>query len=380
MTEAELRAEIKAGTGPGGVCGGYLLYGEEEYLKRFYKNEIRRAALSNCPPGLTEFNHILLSPEEGDFSSLQQALMQMPMMSDRLLIEVTPSVSGAWKEKDRRALLEALSALDHTPDTVLVLVAAAGAIDPGTPRRPSAFFRQLTEHLKAVEFPLQTGVRLRRWVERHFAEEHLTIPDDVITALLARCAPDMTTLASEIGKLCAYETARHSDSVSMEDMLLVTSPGMRETAFALANAVLAGDRTAALAALDLHRKRREEPIMLLASLSRILSDLLTVAAMMQEKYEKPEIAKMLKMHEFKAAMYMRAAADFGYDRVEAALRECIDADRLSKSAQMGYIPLERFICTTTLCAGIAGDTADAADIAGTGIPAAVTTGTTAANG
>lgn len=351
MTEAELRAEIKAGLGTGGLCGGYLLYGDEEYLKRFYLREIRRTVLAACPPGLEDFNRIALSPEEGDFSSLSQALMHMPMMAEKLLIEVAPSISGAWKEKDRRTLLESLAGLHDAPDTILVLVAPQGAIDAGTPRRPSAFFRQISEILKPVEFPYQTGVRLRRWVERHFSEEKLTIPEEVCTAMLARCAQDMTTLASEIDKLTAYEKANGSDSVSMEDMLRVTSPGMRDNAFALANAVLAGDRQAALAALDAHRKRREEPILLLGSLLRILSDLLTVASMMQEGIEKPEIARILKMHEYKLSMYMRAAADFGFTRIEAALNRCCEADQLSKSAQMGYIPLERFICTTSLSDG-----------------------------
>ena len=41
MTETELRAEIKRGP-----AGGYLLWGDEDYLKQFYLSALRNAALS----------------------------------------------------------------------------------------------------------------------------------------------------------------------------------------------------------------------------------------------------------------------------------------------------------------------------------------------
>ena len=82
----------------------------------------------------------------------------------------------------------------------------------------------------------------------------------------------MTGLAGEMEKLIAYELAHGRTSVPPQDVPLVTSPGVREDAFALANAVLSGDRTAALAALDVCRKRKAEPIAVLASLARVMCD------------------------------------------------------------------------------------------------------------
>lgn len=340
MTESELRTLLKSTP-----RGRFLFYGEEDYLKRYYLAQLRAAVMAECPPGLEPLNRITVTLEDGDYSAIEAAVMAPPMMAPAKIVEVTPPSLDAIREKDRKAFLAALNSAADAEDTVLVVLAPRGTLDTGTPKRPTAYFKNLTAVLTPVEFPLQTGVRLRRWVERHFAEAGLTVPEETVTALLTRCPADMTGLAGEMEKLIAYELAHGRTVVPPEDVPYVTSPGIREDAFALANAVLAGDRTAALAALDVYRKRKEEPIAVLASLSRVVCDLLTVAAMAEEGMEKADIARAMKMHEYKAALYLRSAAGFGRDRLYAALKRCRAADRLMKSASMDYVPLERFVCT-----------------------------------
>lgn len=340
MTETELRSLIKSGP-----RGGFLFWGDEDYLKRYYLSQIREAVLAQCPPGLEQLNRMTLTLEDGDFSALASAILTPPMMAPLKIVEVTPPSLDAIREKDRKNFLAALGELAGAQDTVLVVSAPRGTLDAGTPKRPTAYFKNLSAVLTPVEFPLQTGVRLRRWVERHFADAGLTAPEQTVSVLLARCPADMTGLASEIDKLICYELSHERTVVPPEDVILVTSPEIREDAFALANAVLAGDRTAALRALDVYRKRREEPIAVMASLSRVMCDLLTVASMMEGGLEKADVARTLKMHEYKATLYMKSAASFGIPRLTAAVRRCREADRLMKSASMDYVPLERFVCT-----------------------------------
>ncbi len=346
MTETELRAAIK-----NGPSGGYLLWGDEDYLKKFYLGKLRDAALQDCPPGLEDFNCLSLTLEDGDFTKLASAVASPPMMAPKKFVEITPPSANAWKDKERKALAEILEDFAEMPDTVLVMLCPRDTLDPGTSKKPSALFKLLTKYLQPVEFALQSGEKLRRWAIRHFEEEGLTLDENASLLLLNRCAPDMTTLSKEIDKVICYVKSKGGTAVTAEDVSFVTSPGIREDAFALANAVLAGDRTAALAALDVYKKRKEEPIAVLSALSRVMSDLLTVSALVENGAEKAEIAKTLHMHEYKAGIYLRAAAGFGTPRLAAALQRCIEADRLCKSASLGYIPLERFVCTIPLGAG-----------------------------
>lgn len=341
MTESELRDLLKQD-----ITGGFLFYGDEDYLKQHYKKELRAASLADCPPDLIDLNRIALTLEDGDFSELTTALATLPMMSQKKIVEVTPPNMGGWWEKERKAFLDAIDGIADSPDTVLLVIAPRGTLDPGTAKKPTAFFRALSAHLTPVEFPYQTGVRLRRWVERHFARAEIAVSEDAMATLLSRCPQDMTGLSGEIEKLIAYCLANHIPAVTPEIVTRVTSPALREDAFALANAVLAGDRTAALAALDVYRKRKDEPIAVLATLSRVMSDLLTVSVMVEGGADKGEIARALKMHEYKASLYMKSAQGFGTARLAASLNRCREADRQMKSSAVaGFIPIERLICT-----------------------------------
>jgi len=340
MTETEFRTALKQG-----VTGGFLFWGEEDYLKRHYLTQLRRTVLSDCPPGLEDFNCIRLTLEDGNMEDFSAALATPPMMSPVKFVEVTPPSMNAWREKERKAFLSILEQLPQLPDTVVAILAPRGTLDVGTPKKPTAFFKALSALVTPVEFPLQSGARLRRWVQRHFDDAALSITEENIGVLLARCAPDMTALSAEIDKVICYAKANGLSEVDGDVIASVTSPGLREDAFALANAVLAGDRTDALAALDVYRKRREEPIVVLGALSRVVSDLLTVAVMAEEGMEKSDVARAMKMHEYKAQLYLRAAENFGVPRLRAALTRCCETDLLMKSASMDYIPLERFICT-----------------------------------
>ena len=341
MTESEFRDLLKQN-----ISGGFLFYGEEDYLKNHYRRELIKSALADCPPDLQDFNHIRLTLEDGDFSALTTAISTLPMLSEKKVVEVSPPNMGSWRESEKKAMLEALTLLSDCPDTVLVLIAAQGTLDPGTPKKPASFFRALTKILTPVEFPYQTGARLRRWVERHFAGAQIALTDSALSTLLARCPQDMTGLSGEIEKLIAYCLGNGITTVTPEIVTHVTAPALREDAFALANAVLAGDRTAALSALDVCRKQKEAPQIVLGSLSRVMSDLLTVSVMLDGGADKTEIARSLKMHEYKASLYIKSAKGFGTPRLAASLNRCRDADRLMKSSYVAdYIFLERLICT-----------------------------------
>ena len=97
MTESELRDLLKQD-----ITGGFLFYGDEDYLKQHYKKELRAAALADCPPDLIDLNRIALTLEDGDFSELTTALATLPMMSQKKIVEVTPpNMGGGGKRSER---------------------------------------------------------------------------------------------------------------------------------------------------------------------------------------------------------------------------------------------------------------------------------------
>ena len=112
MTENEFRQELKK------LDGGYLFYGNEDYLKYSYSKEIKKLVLDGT---FDEFNHIVLYGEDFSPSSLMDAIATMPMMSDKKLVEVRGVDFKSLKKDEWDDLADALSHLKEYDHTVLIV-------------------------------------------------------------------------------------------------------------------------------------------------------------------------------------------------------------------------------------------------------------------
>ena len=118
-----------------------------------------------------------------------------------------------------------------------------------------------------------------------------------------------------------------------------------EDAFALANAVLQGDRRRALSVLHIHKMKRESAVGVLASVTKCICDMMAVAYLVRDGADKGTVASKMKMHEYRAGLYMSAVAGSPPERLLAAANRCRDADIMLKSSSLDYVALERLICT-----------------------------------
>ena len=57
-----------------------------------------------------------------------------------------------------------------------------------------------------------------------------------------------------------------------------------------------------------------------------------------------EFAKIMKMHSYKAGLYLNAARTRPADYFDRAAARCAEADRKIKSTPLGYAVIERLIC------------------------------------
>lgn len=323
-------------------AGGYLFYGDEDYLKSHTAAQIRRLLFPD--EGFADFNRRTFTGETYTAADLAEAILSPAMMVEKKLIEVTLPDGDRMKEKERTALAEALAYLSQTDDTVLLLTFPADTFDPGTAKKPSALFKALTKILTPVEFPLQTDARLLRWMQRHLADYGVQISPAVGQQILDTCGRSMMRLSGELAKAGAYAAAHEMPELTMEAALQVVTPTEEDDAFRLANCLLEGNRTTAYRSLSVKIRRREDPILLLAQVTRVFMDLAAAAVFREEGRDKKEYAQSMKMHEYKAGLYWKAASAAPAEYFESALERCLDTDRAMKSsAASGYELLERLV-------------------------------------
>ena len=193
-------------------------------------------------------------------------------------------------------------------------------------------------------FGAKGGAQLRKWIERHFLAAGLGAEYTAAETLISISGQDMFTLSGECEKLIAYAKAHGESTVTSDMGRNVASPTLVEEAFELSNAIISGDKAKALHALYGAKMRREEPIMIMGMISRTIADMLAAAIYAASGLSVAEVAKKLKIHEYKATLYLRAAGG-DVDRLEATLRRCLEADRLLKSTMRDFTPIERLICS-----------------------------------
>lgn len=322
------------------LSGGFLFCGEEEFIKSRYAETLAAAVV-----GEDTFSRTVIDGAETTPGEVEAALCTASMFGGRRFVHIRRAAVGAWKDAVLAEYLDIFARAKDDGDLCFVVSVAWGEADMGNleKNRPSALYKKLTEHLVPVYFGKKGGAQLRKWIERHFLTEGLSVEYGAADTLVEICGQDMFTLSAECAKLVAYAKANGAVTVTSDTVRAVAAAVLTEEAFELSNAILAGDKARALHALYGAKSRREEPIAVMATVSRTIADMLATAVYSRAGLSVGEVAKRLKIHEYKVTLYLRAAPS-DLTKLEETLRRCLEADRQLKSSTLGYAAIERLIC------------------------------------
>lgn len=329
-----------------GLSGGYLFYGDEDYLKGFALRAAREEFCSD--PTFALFNHVEIDALDYSPDALLDAMMPLPMMADKKLITVTGLNLSRFRAEETEALLDTLAALKEYDYNVLILSIPAGQLDEGTPKKPSALLTKLGESLTLVHFSPVVGARLAAWVGKHFAHHGITASPEVCNFLIEYSGSSMHILAAETEKLAYYALSQGRQTVTKADVEAVSVPELDADTYALTNAVLDGNYEKAFRALEVMRFRRIEPVIVLSQVSRTLCELCWVKALQKEGLGVAEIVSTLRSQripEFKVRLYLSSAASKSEKKLRRAMELCMEADRMLKLSPQGYQAIERLIGT-----------------------------------
>lgn len=327
-----------------GLTGGYLFFGDEDYLKVYYLNSARNAV---CPDkSFAFFNDMRIDALDYTASALLEALIPVPMMSDKKIVTVSGLAISNMRPSEIDDLCDVLAALPEYDYNVLIISVPAGLIDEGyLPKRPSAVLTKLGKYLKPVRFEATTPARLCNWAIKHFEHNGVSASSEVCDFLINYCGTSMFILSSEIDKLSFYALSQNRTEIRKDDILFVSVPSVDTDAYAFTNAILDGKYDEALNVLSVMKYRRVEPVFLLSEISRVICDLISVRALSDSGKSSAEIAGILKMNEYKAKIYTASASGKPMEKLRRAVELCSEADASLKMSPQGYTALEKLICS-----------------------------------
>ncbi len=327
-----------------GLSGGYLFFGEEDYLKSFSLRAAREAVCTE--ETFAVFNDVRIDPMDYSPTALSNALMPPPMMCEQKIVTINGLAISEMKPSELEELYDALSALEEYDYNVLIISVPAGLIDEGRlPKAPSPVLTELSKYLTPVQFDPIPASRLVSWVGKHFEHHGVTASPEVCSTLVERCGRSMFILSSETEKLSFYVKKHGRDKVTPDDVEAVSTSVISSDAYALTNAILDGKYDEAMEALRVMKFRRIDPIIILGEVARTVYELLHIKLLQAEGIPVSEITRVLNMkNEYKVKLYAAAAATKSEERLKRALLLCSEADLSLKLSPQGYIAIEKLIC------------------------------------
>ena len=230
----------------------YILSGEEDYLRRYYLDEMKKQLLDE----LTEsFNFHRLTNETFSLQALSDALQALPMMAERSMVLLEDV--NLFECDDTETLTALLN--DVPPECCLVV--HVGEFKPD--KRKKKLWEAIEKNAVLADFAYQSETDLRPWIARHFRSAGKQIAPELCTYLLQQCGLSMTRLHGEILKICAYSGA---DTIVRSDIDAVVEPTLEAVVFQITDALGQRDFGRALERLNVLLKLQTEPIPIVAAI------------------------------------------------------------------------------------------------------------------
>lgn len=294
----------------------YLLYGEEAYLKRQYKDKLRDALL---PEGDT-MNYSCFRGKEAAAGMLIDLSETLPFFADRRVIVVEDS--GLFKHGGE-ALAEYLAA----PSPTTVFVFAESEVD-----KRSRLYKAVQKNGRAVEFVVQEEGTLKRWILGLLKKEEKQITEQALHLFLEKTGSDMENIRKELEKLLCYTLQK--DCILPEDVEAICTQRISNKIFDMINAIADKRQKQALHLYYDLLALKEPPMRILFLIARQFNLLLQVKELKRKGYDNKTISTKTGLHSFVVGKYAAQAGKFRTADLKRAVTACVEAEEAVKTGRM----------------------------------------------
>lgn len=304
----------------------YLLYGEEGYLKKQYKERFVKAMVAE---GDT-MNYAYYEGRNTDVKQVIDLAETMPFFAERRLIVFENT--GFFKN----AGAELADYIKEMPETTYFIF-VENEVD-----KRSKLYKAVKAKGHIVELSAQDESTLKRWIQGIIRGEKKQMADSVILYFLGKVGTDMESIRKELEKLVCYALDR--ETITKEDVDAVCVTQISNHIFDMVNAVADKDQRRAL---DLYYDLlalKEPPMRILFLMIRQYRILFQVKALLQQGYGKKEIASKAGLHPFAAGKYMKQAKRFRIQELRAVMEDGADIEQRVKTGLLtDNLAVELFI-------------------------------------
>lgn len=293
----------------------YLLYGDEDYLKKQYRDKLKQALVGDDTMNFSYY--------EGDGVDIKQVISMcetLPFFSDRRVVILENS--GAVKSANE----ELSDYIKELPD-YLVLILVEKEID-----KRNKVYKAIDKVGYVCELKPQTTATLKKWIVGILGKEGLKISVDGCELLLSKTGADMNLIRQEIDKLISY--CEGKEGVTAQDVEAVCSTQTTSHIFDMIEAMANHNQTKALELYYELLTLKEPPMRILYLIVRQFNGILQAKELSSMGLPSKDVASKMGVAPFIAAKYLSQSKYFTITKLKEALNECVDVEESVKQGRL----------------------------------------------
>lgn len=304
----------------------YLLYGDEAYLKKMYRDKLKKAIL---PDGDT-MNYAYYEGKGTNPSELIDLAETMPFFADRRLIIVENS--GFFKT----ATPELADYIKGMPETACFVF-----VEQEVDKR-GKLYKAVKDKGRVTELGKQDEKTLLVWIAGMVKREGRQIKESTARYLLSKVGTDMQNLEKEMEKIFSYTMGESEITAEAIDEICTTQ--VTNKIFDMVESVATKQQKKALDYYYDLLALKEPPMRILYLLTRQFKLLLEVKALLAKGYDKSTIAKEAGLHPFVAGKYMKQCRSFSEKTLRDIMEYSAQTEEMVKTGRLNdRMSVELFI-------------------------------------
>lgn len=282
----------------------YLLYGEEEYLVRLYRDKLKNAIL-----GDDEMNYSYFYGKDVDLSEVRAMVQTLPFFQEHrvILLEDTKLFKTANDFSD---------CLLNMPETTIIIF-----VEKEVDKR-NKLFKYVTKSGYVAEMKPMSERETKSFVVMELGRAGKKIRESTLHYFLEQVDNSMINLQNEVHKLAAYAMER--EEITIEDINSVCVVQITGQIFKMLDAVANRNKVETITLYHDLLELRENAMSILYLLTRHFN--LLLQAKLLGNLPKAELAKKLGVPPFSVGKYQMQCRHFSLEQLKEMFTACVDTE------------------------------------------------------
>ena len=294
----------------------YLLYGDEDYLKKQYRDKLVHALVAE---GDT-MNFAKYDGQNVSVGELIDLAETLPFFAERRVILVTDS--GFFKSSEEQLALYFSEIQDTT-----CMIFVESEVD-----KRSKTYKAAVKAGSAVDFSMPDERMLTSWMMARVKQAGKTMTQEAWTEFFDRTNDSMDHMNLEMEKLLSY--VYDKDSISLADVEAICTKQMHSKVFDMISFIASKNLPKVLELYHDMLAAKEPPIRILALIIRQFDQMYLMKDMASQGMNVSTIASKLGSRDFIVRKNLGLARNFTMEQIRALLEDAADLDERAKTGRI----------------------------------------------